>query len=107
MICASYQTRVNNGSEFIVASFNLGTRNAIYVITVYRAHSTKITLFLENLDQLIIEAPIECPIVILGDFNIDVFRDTTQYYEMEKILNYMQKLKLKQQITTPTTKKIL
>jgi exonuclease III len=105
MICASYQTRVNNGSEFIATSFNLGTHNAIYVITVYRAHSTKITLFLENLDQLIIEVPIECPIVILGDFNIDVSKDTTQYYEMEKILNYMQKHKLKQQITTPTTKK--
>jgi hypothetical protein len=40
MICASYQTRFNNGSEFIAASFNLGTRNAIYVITIYRAHST-------------------------------------------------------------------
>jgi exonuclease III len=105
MICASYQTRVNNSSEFIAASFNLGTRNAIYVIIVYRAHSTKITLFLENLDQLIIEVPIECPIVILGDFNIDVSKDTTQYYEMEKILNYIKKHKLKQQITTPTTKK--
>jgi exonuclease III len=103
MICASYQTRVNNGSEFIATSFNLSTRNAIYVITVYRAHSTKITLFLETLNQLIIEAPIECPIIILGDFNIDVSRDTIQYYEMEKILNYMQKHKLKQKTTTPTT----
>jgi hypothetical protein len=72
---------------------------------VYRAHSTKITFFLENLDELIIEAPIECPIMILGNFNVDVSKDSMQYHEIEKILNCMNKHKLKQQISTPTTMK--
>jgi hypothetical protein len=55
MICASFQTRVCIELEFIVASFNLGTYNAIYVITMYCAHLTKITLFLENLKEQIIK----------------------------------------------------
>ena len=81
----------------------MGTCNSIYVITLYRAHSTKITLFLENLNKLIIEVPIECPIMILGNFNVHVSKDSTQYHKIEKILNCMNKHKLKQQISTPTT----
>ena len=105
IIWSWYQTRINNGSKFIATSFNLGTRIAIYVIIVYCAHSTKITLFLENPNELIIEAPIKCPIMILSNFNVDVSKDSIQYYEIEKILNCMNKHKLKQQILAPMIKK--
>jgi hypothetical protein len=50
MICASIHARVYNGSEFLAAFFNLGICNVIYVFIVYRAHSTKIMLFLKNLE---------------------------------------------------------
>jgi hypothetical protein len=103
MICASFQTRIYNGSEFIAIYFNLGTHDAIYVTILYCAHSTMITLFLENLEELIIEAPIECSIMILGDFNVDVSNDITQYHKIEKILNCMNKHNIKQQISTPMT----
>jgi muramoyltetrapeptide carboxypeptidase LdcA involved in peptidoglycan recycling len=87
----SFQTRVCNGSELIATFFNLDTSNAIYVITIYHAHSTKITSFLENFKESIIEVPIECSIIILGNFNIDVSNDTTQCYKIEKNLNCMNK----------------
>jgi len=96
MQCTLFQTKTCNRSEFIATSFNLGTRNAIYVITLYRSHSTKITKFLEILENLINDAPIECPIIILGDFNVDLSNHSTQHYEIEKILDSMNKNNLKQ-----------
>ena len=92
-----------NGSKFIAASFNLGTRNAIYVITIYHAHSTNITLFKDHLHELVNKAPLECLIIILGDFNVDISHDSIQHYENKKFLHCMNKLHhLKQQISTPT-----
>ena len=102
--CALFYTMNCNGSELIAASFNLGTHNAIYVITVYRAHSTNITLFVNHLHDLVHKAPLECPIIILGDFNVDISHDNTQHYENKKFFHSMNKLHhLKQQISTPTT----
>ena len=102
--CASFYTMNCNGSELTTASFNLGTRNAIYFITVYRAHSTNIILFVNHLQELVHKAPLECPIIILGDFNVDISHDNTQHYENKKFFHSMNKLHhLKQQISTPTT----
>ena len=38
--CASFYTMNCNGLELTATFFNLGTRNVIYVIIVYRAHSS-------------------------------------------------------------------
>ena len=77
----------------------------IYVITMYHAHSTNITLFVDHLQELVNKFPLECPIVILGNFNVDISHDTTQQYKNKKKLLYcMNKLhQLKQQISTPMT----
>lgn len=104
MICVSCNIETYNGSEFIVASFNLGTRNAIHVVTVYRSHSTKLKKFLEILQQLIYKAPNECPIIILGDFNVDVSQNTTQKYDANEILHFMNDHCLYQKLLTSTTK---
>ena len=102
--CASFYTMNCNGSKLTAASFNLGTCNVIYIITVYRAHSTNITLFVDHYQELVHKAPLECPIIILGDFNVDISHDSTQHYENKKFLHSMNKLHhLKQQISTPTT----
>ena len=79
--CASLYTMNYNGSEFIAASFNLSTRNAIYVITTYCVHSTNITLFEDHLHELVNKAPLECPIIILGDFYVDISHDSIQHYK--------------------------
>ena len=68
---ASYQTKTCNESKFIITSFNLGISNAIYVITLYSNHSTKITNFLKILESLTKKTSIECLIVILDDLNVD------------------------------------
>ena len=102
--CASFYTMNCNVSELTTASFNLGTRNAIYVIIVYRAHSTNITLFVDHLHELVHKVPLECPIIILSDFNVDISHYSTQHYENKKFFHSMNKLHhLKQQISTPTT----
>ena len=101
---ASFYTMNCNESEFTASSFNLGTCNAIYVIIVYHAHSTNITLFVDHLHKLIHEAPLECQIIILDDFNVDISHDNTQHYKNKKFLHSTNKLPhLKQQISTSTT----
>ena len=47
----SFYTMNCNGSKFIAASFNLSTHSAIYVVIVYSAHSTNITLFVDHLQN--------------------------------------------------------
>ena len=79
-----------------------------YVITVYRAHATNITLFVDHLYELVYKASLECSIIILGDFNVDISHDSTQHYENKKFFHSMNKLPhLKQQISTPIIKNSL
>ena len=53
--------------------------------------------------ELIKEAPLECPIIILGDFNVDLSNGTTQDYEIKKLLDFIYKQNFKQHISVPTT----
>jgi hypothetical protein len=49
----SFPTITNDNSEYIVATFNTNTRNVIYIVCVYKAHSFSIFTFLNNLQTII------------------------------------------------------
>jgi exonuclease III len=61
-------------SKFIVASFNTNTHQTIHIIVIYKPPSLSLTIFLSTLQELISKSPTNCPIVALGDFNVDVFK---------------------------------
>ncbi len=59
------------GLELIVSSFNTNTCQTIHIIVVYKPPSLSLTIF-STLQELILKSPTICPIVVLGDFNVDV-----------------------------------
>jgi endonuclease/exonuclease/phosphatase family metal-dependent hydrolase len=45
---------------------------------VYKVHSCSISTFLNNLQTIIQQFPEHCPIIIMGDFNVDILKDNNQ-----------------------------
>jgi len=73
----SFNTITNDGSKYI-ETFNINRRKNIYIICVYRVHSCSISTFLNNLETIIQKSLEHCPIIIMGDFNIDILKDKTK-----------------------------
>ncbi len=66
------------GLEFIATSFNTNTRQIVHIIAIYKSPSLSLTNVLSTLQDLISKSPIICPIVVLGDFNVDVLKRKLQ-----------------------------
>jgi exonuclease III len=50
----------------------------IYIVCVYKAHSCSISTFLNNLQTIIQQSSKHFPIIIMGDFNVDILKDNNQ-----------------------------
>jgi exonuclease III len=73
-----FNTIINDGSKYIATTFNTNRRKTIYIVCVYRVHSCSISTFLNNLETIIRKSLQHCPIIIMGDFNIDILKDKTK-----------------------------
>jgi hypothetical protein len=65
------------GLEFIVTSFNTNTFLVVHIIAIYKPPSLSLIILSSTLQELISKSPTICPIVVLGDFNVDVFKKQT------------------------------
>jgi hypothetical protein len=74
----SFNTITNDGLEYIATTFNTNTWNAIYFICVYRAHSCSISRLLNNIQTIIQHFREHCPIIIMGDINVNILKDNNQ-----------------------------
>jgi hypothetical protein len=63
---------IMSGLEFIVASFHTSIHQTIHVIAIYKPPSLSLTKKISTFQELISKSPTICPIVVLGDFNVDV-----------------------------------
>jgi endonuclease/exonuclease/phosphatase family metal-dependent hydrolase len=68
----SFNTITSDGSKYIATIFNINTGKEIHIIYVYKFHSCSISTFLNNLQTIIQKSPKHCPIIIMGDFNVDI-----------------------------------
>ncbi len=123
-------TTTTDGLEYIVIIFHINTQKVIHITFVYRAHSYLVFIFFNNL-QIVIQHSFEhCPIIILGDFNVDTEKkkkkkkkklkkkkkkkkntkkkkkkkNKNQKKKKKKLLNFMDKFKLKSQFNRSTIK---
>jgi len=72
---------INDGLEYITTTFNTNTRNIyiyIYIVCVCGVHSCSIFTFLNNLQTIIQQSSKHCPIIIMGNFNVDILKDNNQ-----------------------------
>jgi len=80
---------INNGLEYIITTFNINTWKSTHIVCVYRVHSCLVSTFLNNL-QIIIQHYLEhCPIINMGDFNVDILKDNNQAKNKQKLLDFM------------------
>jgi hypothetical protein len=61
------------GAKYIVATLNANTRKAIHIIAIYKISTLSLSMFLIHLQFFLDLMPISCPMIIIGDFNIDMF----------------------------------
>ncbi len=68
----SFDIIINDGLNYITSNFNINTRKSIHVICVCKVRSCLVFTFLNNL-QIIIQHSLKyCPIIKMGDFNVDI-----------------------------------
>jgi len=73
----SFNTIINDGLLYRATTFNINTQKVIHIVCVYRSHSCSISTFLNN--QIIIQrSPKHCPIIIMGNFYVEILKDNNQ-----------------------------
>ncbi len=97
----SFNTITSDGSKYIITTFIINTRKPIHIVCVYKAHSCSISTFLNSLQTIIQQYPKHCPIIIMGDFNVDILKDNNQ---TNIYIYFVNKFQLKSQFNENTTK---
>jgi endonuclease/exonuclease/phosphatase family metal-dependent hydrolase len=76
------------GAEFITTTFNTNTGKTTHVIAIYKPSTLLFSTFISQLQKLSDIMPTYFPIVIMGDFNIDMFeQNSTQPNELKILMN--------------------
>jgi exonuclease III len=94
----------NDGSKYIAIILNINTQKEIYIVCVYKVHSCSIFTFLNNFQTIIQQSPKHCPIIIIGDFNVNILKNNNQTKNKQELLYFMDKFQLKSQFNESTTK---
>ncbi len=94
---SSHETLTSLGVEHIATTFNANTRKAIHIITIYKPSTLSLSMFIIHLQKFLDLMWISCPLIIIGNFNIDMFdQNSTQPNELQSFMDqYSMKLQLK------------
>ncbi len=74
----SFNTITNDGLEYVETIFNINIQKEIHIVCVYKIHSCSVYTFLKNLQNIIQHYFKHCPIINVGDFNVDILKDNNQ-----------------------------
>jgi len=78
MLMLSNITSTTNASvKFISASFNQNTWEVIHVSAVYKPLEMQIAYFISILKTILKKIPIDCPTIVIGDFNVNMLTNTS------------------------------
>jgi len=85
---SSHETFTSLGVGYIAATFNANTRKAIHIITIYRPSILLLSMFIIHLQKFLDLMPISCPMIIIDDFNINIFdQNSTQPNELQSFMD--------------------
>jgi hypothetical protein len=99
----SFDTITSDGLEYI-PTFNINTQKTIHIVCVYRAHSCLISTFLNNFQTIIQQFFENCLIIIMGDFNVDILKESNQPKKEKELLYFIDKFQLNSYFDESTTK---
>jgi len=69
---SSHETFTFLRAEYIVATLNANTRKVIHIVTIYKLSTLSFLMFVIHLQKFLNLMPISCPMIIIGDFKIDM-----------------------------------
>jgi len=98
---SSHETFTSLRAKYIVATFTTNTRKAIHIIAIYKPSTLSLSMFIIHLQIFLDLMPISHPMIIIGDFNINIFdQNSTQPNELQSFMDqYSMELQFKE-ITT-------
>ncbi len=105
MVSLSNTTSItNSNAKFIVATFNESMWKILHIITIYKPPKLQVPYFVFILKSIFQKVPMDCPTIIIRDFNINMLTNTLQ---STKLQNFMDKYGLQlvffETITTHNT----
>jgi len=69
---SSHETITSLGAEYIATTFNANTTKAIHIVAIYKLSTLSLSMFVIHLQIFLDLMPISCPMIIIGDFKIDM-----------------------------------
>ncbi len=69
----SHETFTFLGAEYIATTLNANTRKVIHIVAIYKLSTLSLSMFVIHVQKFLDLMPISCPMIIIDDFNIDMF----------------------------------
>jgi hypothetical protein len=69
---SSHETFTFLGAEYIAATLNANTGKVIHIVTIYKLSTLSFLMFVIHLQKFLDLMSISCPMIIIGDFKIDM-----------------------------------
>jgi hypothetical protein len=86
---SSHKTFTSLRTKYIVVTFNANTRMVIHIITIYKPLTLSLLVFIIHLQKFLDLMPISCPMIIIGNFNIDMLdQNSTQLNELQYLMEF-------------------
>jgi hypothetical protein len=79
-------SKIDLGVEFFIVFFNENTREALYIIAIYKPPQMNVIFFISILENIVTKILTNCPTIIIEDFNINMLTNTI---ESSTLKNYM------------------
>jgi hypothetical protein len=86
-ILIKYNINNNVDAKFIFASFNQNTWKVIHVIAILKPLKMQLFYFILILETILENIPIDCPTVVIGDFNVDMLTSISWSKKLQNIMN--------------------
>jgi hypothetical protein len=77
---------VDSNVKFIVATFHENTWKTIHLITIYSLPKMQVPNFISILKTILQKKSMDCPTIIIEDFNIDMATNTLQWMELQNLM---------------------
>jgi hypothetical protein len=70
---SSHEIVTSLRAEYIAATLNANTRKVIHIVAIYKLLTLSLSMFVIHFQIFLDLMPISCPMIIIGDFKIDMF----------------------------------
>jgi hypothetical protein len=80
-------SKKNSSIRFLISLSNENTRQALYIIVIYKPPQMNAIFFISILENIITKIPTRCPSIIIKDFNINMLTNTIESITLQNYMN--------------------